>query len=94
MVISLLSNVLYICLKNIKDPIEITEYLNKYYPQKDTWQKYPAHILCHKTTIMCTLYAFRLSDIYKEGQTTQINEENCYTQDKIVSYDILEQIKN
>ncbi len=42
---------------------------------------------------MCTLYAFRLSDIYEEGQTTQINEENCYTQDKIVSYDILEQIK-
>ncbi|WP_375616983.1 recombinase RecT, partial [Bartonella sp. AP58NXGY] len=40
-------------LKGIKDPIEVTEYLNECKQKSDTWQKYPARMLRHKATIQC-----------------------------------------
>ncbi len=81
-------------LKGIKDPIEVTEYL-KECEQKhsDAWQKYPARMLRHKATIQCARYAFGLSGIYEEDEAKRINEANHNVQTKLVSYDVLTQIK-
>ncbi|WP_375703680.1 phage recombination protein Bet [Bartonella sp. AD13SXNS] len=80
-------------LKGIKDPIEVTEYLNECKQKSDTWQKYPARMLRHKATIQCARYAFGLSGIYEEDEAKRINETNHNLQTKLVSYDVLTQIK-
>ncbi|WP_254472625.1 MULTISPECIES: RecT family recombinase [unclassified Bartonella] len=78
-------------LKGIKDPIEVTEYLNECLQEKsDPWKKYPARMLRHKATIQCARYAFGFSGIYEEDEAARINN---ITQGQLVSYDILEQIK-
>ncbi|WP_409360914.1 phage recombination protein Bet [Bartonella heixiaziensis] len=81
-------------LKGIKDPIEVTEYL-KECEQKhsEAWQKYPARMLRHKATIQCARYAFGLSGIYEEDEAARIHEANHNVQTKLVSYDVLTQIK-
>ncbi|GAA5094952.1 phage recombination protein Bet [Bartonella acomydis] len=80
-------------LKDIKDPIEVTEYLNECKQKSDTWQKYPARMLRHKATIQCARYAFGFSGIYEEDEAARINEINQNTQDQRVSHDTLMQIK-
>ncbi|MBX4335575.1 phage recombination protein Bet [Bartonella raoultii] len=80
-------------LKNIKDPIEVTEYLAECKQKTDTWQKYPARMLRHKATIQCARYAFGFSGIYEEDEAARINEVNQNIQDKMVSYETLMQIK-
>ncbi|WP_375659629.1 recombinase RecT [Bartonella sp. MR30HLJHH] len=81
-------------LKGIKDPIEVTEYLKECEQDKsEAWQKYPARMLRHKATIQCARYAFGLSGIYEEDEAKRINETNHNVQTKLVSYDVLTQIK-
>ncbi|WP_019223383.1 phage recombination protein Bet [Bartonella rattaustraliani] len=80
-------------LKDIKDPIEVTEYLNECKQKSDTWQKYPARMLRHKATIQCARYAFGFSGIYEEDEAARINEVNQMVENKPVSHDMLEQIK-
>ncbi|WP_144755321.1 phage recombination protein Bet [Bartonella saheliensis] len=80
-------------LKGIKDPIEVTEYLNECKQKSDTWQKYPARMLRHKATIQCARYAFGFSGIYEEDEAARINEVNRNTQVQFVSHAMLEQIK-
>ncbi|WP_273755666.1 phage recombination protein Bet [Bartonella sp. MM73XJBT.G] len=77
-------------LKDIKDPIEVTEYLNECKQKSDTWQKYPARMLRHKATIQCARYAFGFSGIYEEDEAKRINDT---TPVQLVSYEMLEQIK-
>ncbi len=81
-------------LKGIQDPIEVTEYLSECQQEKsEPWQKYPARMLRHKATIQCARYAFGLSGIYEEDEANRINETNHNVQTKLVSYDVLTQIK-
>ncbi|WP_375696045.1 recombinase RecT [Bartonella sp. AC67GZZY] len=81
-------------LKGIKDPIEVTEYLKECEQgHSDPWKKYPARMLRHKATIQCARYAFGLSGIYEEDEAKRINETNHNVQTKLVSYDVLMQIK-
>ncbi|WP_375668448.1 recombinase RecT [Bartonella sp. AP36NXGY] len=81
-------------LKGIKDPIEVTEYLKECeQDHSDPWKKYPARMLRHKATIQCARYAFGLSGIYEEDEAKRINEANHNIQTKLVSYDVLTQIK-
>ncbi|EJF82724.1 phage recombination protein Bet [Bartonella rattimassiliensis] len=80
-------------LKGIKDPIEVTEYLNECKQKTDTWQKYPARMLRHKATIQCARYAFGFSGIYEEDEADRINEASHNTQGQFVSHAMLEQIK-
>ncbi|MBB4077215.1 phage recombination protein Bet [Bartonella fuyuanensis] len=80
-------------LKSIKDPIEVTEYLNECKQKSDTWQKYPARMLRHKATIQCARYAFGFSGIYEEDEADRINEINHTEENKPISHDMLEQIK-
>lgn len=81
-------------LKGIKDPIEVTEYLKECEQEKsEAWQKYPARMLRHKAAIQCARYAFGLSGIYEEDEAARINEINHNVQTKLVSYDVLTQIK-
>ncbi|WP_019218564.1 phage recombination protein Bet [Bartonella florencae] len=80
-------------LKGIKNPIEVSEYLNECKQKSDTWQKYPARMLRHKATIQCARYAFGFSGIYEEDEAARINEANRNTQDKLISYDTLQQIR-
>ncbi|MET3590519.1 hypothetical protein ABID23_001635 [Bartonella silvatica] len=77
-------------LKGIKDPIEVTEYLNECKQKSDTWQKYPARMLRHKATIQCARYAFGLSGIYEEDEAARINNT---TQGQLISHDMLMQIQ-
>ncbi|WP_375694014.1 recombinase RecT [Bartonella sp. AD24XZML] len=78
-------------LKGIKDPIEVTEYLNECKQEKsDPWEKYPARMLRHKATIQCARYAFGFSGIYEEDEAARINNT---TQGQLVSHGMLEQIK-
>ncbi|WP_273721791.1 phage recombination protein Bet [Bartonella sp. ML71XJBT] len=77
-------------LKDIKDPIEVTEYLNECKQKSDTWQKYPARMLRHKATIQCARYAFGFSGIYEEDEAKRINDT---TPVQLVSYEMLGQIK-
>ncbi|EJF78898.1 phage recombination protein Bet [Candidatus Bartonella washoeensis] len=81
-------------LKGIKDPIEVTEYLKEcQQDHSDPWKKYPARMLRHKATIQCARYAFGFSGIYEEDEAKRINEINHNVQTKLVSYDVLTQIK-
>ncbi|WP_039762707.1 recombinase RecT, partial [Bartonella queenslandensis] len=80
-------------LKGIQDPIEVTEYLNECKQKSDTWQKYPARMLRHKATIQCARYAFGFSGIYEEDEADRINEINQINENKPISHDMLEQIK-
>ncbi|WP_273783859.1 recombinase RecT, partial [Bartonella sp. AU15XJBT] len=78
-------------LKGIKDPIEVTEYLKECKKENsDPWSKYPARMLRHKATIQCARYAFGFSGIYEEDEAARINNT---TQVQLISYDMLEQIK-
>ncbi|WP_455466431.1 phage recombination protein Bet [Bartonella sp. B39] len=80
-------------LKEIKDPIEVTEYLNECKQKTDPWQKYPARMLRHKATIQCARYAFGFSGIYEEDEAVRINEGNNNTQEQPISHEMLVQIK-
>ncbi|EJF74802.1 phage recombination protein Bet [Bartonella birtlesii] len=81
-------------LKGIKDPIEVTEYLKECEQEKsEAWKKYPARMLRHKATIQCARYAFGFSGIYEEDEAARIHEANHNVQTKLVSYDVLTQIK-
>ncbi len=81
-------------LKGIKDSIEVTEYLKECEQEKsEAWQKYSARMLRHKATIQCARYAFGFSGIYEEDEAKRINETNHNVQTKLVSYDVLTQIK-
>ncbi|WP_180299363.1 phage recombination protein Bet [Bartonella tribocorum] len=78
-------------LKGIKDPIEVTEYLKECKKEKsDPWDQYPARMLRHKATIQCARYAFGFSGIYEEDEAARINNT---TPVQLISYDMLEQIK-
>ncbi|WP_375634987.1 MULTISPECIES: phage recombination protein Bet [unclassified Bartonella] len=79
-------------LKGIKNPIEVTEYLNECVQEKsEPWKKYPARMLRHKATIQCARYAFGFSGIYEEDEAARIN--NNTTQVQLVSHDMLIQIQ-
>ncbi|MCZ2204020.1 recombinase RecT [Bartonella sp. A05] len=80
-------------LKNIKDPIEVTEYLSECKQKTDTWQKYPARMLRHKATIQCARYAFGFSGIYEEDEAARINGINHNTQSQLISNEMLTQIQ-
>ncbi|WP_455480128.1 phage recombination protein Bet [Bartonella sp. B23] len=80
-------------LKNIQDPIEVTEYLSECKQKTDTWQKYPARMLRHKATIQCARYAFGFSGIYEEDEAARINGTNHSTQSQQISNEMLMQIQ-
>ncbi|WP_455475296.1 RecT family recombinase [Bartonella sp. B17] len=80
-------------LKNIKDPIEVTEYLSECKQNTDVWIKYPARMLRHKATIQCARYAFGLSGIYEEDEAARINGTNHNTQSQLISNEVLIQIQ-
>ncbi|WP_336277119.1 phage recombination protein Bet [Bartonella sp. CB178] len=80
-------------LKDIQDPIEVTEYLSECKQKTDTWQKYPARMLRHKATIQCARYAFGFSGIYEEDEATRINGTNNNTQSQLISSEMLLQIQ-
>ncbi|UNE53612.1 recombinase RecT [Bartonella machadoae] len=77
-------------LKDIKDPIEVTEYLAECKQKTDTWQKYPARMLRHKATIQCARYAFGFSGIYEEDEAARMNNT---IQAPSVSHEMLMQIR-
>ncbi len=76
-------------LKGVKDPIEVTKYLNEYKQKNGTWQKYPDRMLHHKATIQCARYTFGFSNIYED----RINEINQIIENKLISHEMFEQIK-
>ncbi|WP_455474691.1 RecT family recombinase [Bartonella sp. B30(2025)] len=80
-------------LKNIQDPIEVTEYLSECKQNTDIWIKYPARMLRHKATIQCARYAFGLSGIYDEDEAARINRTNHNTQSQQISNEMLMQIQ-
>ncbi|WP_455476596.1 RecT family recombinase [Bartonella sp. B41] len=80
-------------LKNIKDPIEVTEYLSECKQNTDVWVKYPARMLRHKATIQCARYAFGLSGIYEEDKAARINGTSHNTQSQQISNELLIQIQ-
>ncbi|WP_455480503.1 recombinase RecT [Bartonella sp. B12(2025)] len=80
-------------LKNIQDPIEVTEYLSECKQKTDTWQKYPARMLRHKATIQCARYAFGFSGIYEEDEAARINGTNNNAHNQLISNELLTQIQ-
>ncbi|WP_330168184.1 phage recombination protein Bet [Bartonella grahamii] len=81
-------------LKDIKDPIEVTEYLKECKQENSKpWKDFPARMLRHKATIQCARYAFGFSGIYEEDEAARINETNHNSQKQLVSQDILIKIR-
>ncbi|OPB31430.1 phage recombination protein Bet [Bartonella sp. AR 15-3] len=79
-------------LKEIKDPIEVTEYLNECKQKTDPWQKYPARMLRHKAVIQCARYAFGFSGIYDEDEAERINQ-GSHSQRQLVSDEMIMEIQ-
>lgn len=59
--------------KDRHEPIECTEYMEECKNDKDTWKKWPARMLRHKSLIQCARYAFGLSGIVDPDEAERMN---------------------
>lgn len=60
--------------KDRAHPISVTEYMIECRRDTDTWRKWPARMLRHKSAIQAARYAFGFSGIYDEDEAARINE--------------------
>ncbi|CAB4135093.1 bet_lambda, phage recombination protein Bet [uncultured Caudovirales phage] len=58
--------------KDRSHPVSVTEYMSECKRQTDTWSKWPARMLRHKSAIQAARYAFGFSGIYDEDEAARI----------------------
>lgn len=58
--------------KDRTKPVSVTEYMNECERPTDTWKKWPARMLRHKSAIQAARYAFGFSGIYDEDEASRL----------------------
>ena len=58
--------------KDRAHPVSVTEYMAECRRDTDTWRKWPARMLRHKSAIQAARYAFGFSGIYDEDEASRI----------------------
>jgi len=61
-------------LKEINNPVIVTEHLDECKRETDTWKKYPRRMLRHKAYIQGARIAFGFSGVYDEDEAARIVE--------------------
>lgn len=58
--------------KDRTHPVSVTEYMIECRRETDTWKKWPARMLRHKSAIQASRYAFGFSGIYDEDEAARL----------------------
>ncbi len=69
--------------KDRSHPVSVTEYMSECKRSTDTWAKWPARMLRHKSAIQAARYAFGFSGIYDEDEAARIVDVTPTTVQKI-----------